>query len=86
MQIEAWLKQNNKTREWLSNKSGIQYDRLCHLIRGEQNILLMEAWEVYHATGKKVKLVDWVDKAWDDWFSNQKPLMAVKVNRRKAKK
>lgn len=78
MQIEVWLKQNKKTRHWLSKKTGIQYDRLCHIIRGEQNILLMEAWEIEKATKKSVKVADWIDRAWDDWFAKGKPLTTPK--------
>lgn len=68
MQIEQWLKDNKKTRRWLSKKADIQYDRLCRIIRGEEHILLMEAWEIERATNKRVKPADWIDRSWDAWF------------------
>ena len=71
MQIEQWLKENKKTRQWLAKKTGIQYDKICRLIRGEENIMLMDAWEIYEHTKKQVRLNDWVDRAWDSWFKGK---------------
>lgn len=59
MQLNDWLKKEERTKVWLANKMGVQYHKVVHLCNGigadAETIM-----KVANVTNGEVNINDWV--------------------------
>lgn len=62
MKLGEYLHTNNMSLRFFAKQTGIHYRQLHRYVRGEGVPSLLNAYKIWKASKRKVRLQDWIDK------------------------